>query len=346
MWNTTLRSPAYRFMAACLLVVGLSACSQSDTSAPSNADYDNPIAEQRADPWIHRTHDGHYYFIATHPDFDRVVMREAGTINGLKTAEEKAVWRRPNEGEMGGHIWAPELHRIDGVWYIHLAAGTSGEPFHIRMYVLSNPSENPMTGKWTVEGQIKTPWDDFALDATTFEHRGKRYLVWAQRNPEGDNNSSLWMAEMDGPASITEPVIMLSKPEFSWETVGYEVNEGAAVIKRHDRIFITYSASATDHNYAMGLLWTNADADLMNPEKWRKSAEPVFYTNPELDRYGPGHNSFTLAEDGEADLMVYHARNYKELKGSPLTDPNRHTRVRVLKWTEDGFPDFRQSTPD
>lgn len=344
MWNTLRQSPLYRLMALCLALTGLIACSPSE--APTNADYDNPIVEQRADPWIHRTEDGHYYFIATYPDFDRIVMREADTINGLKEAEEKTIWRRPEEGEMGGHIWAPELHRIDGVWYIHLAAGLADEPFHIRMYVLSNPSENPLTGDWTVEGQIETPWESFALDATTFEHRGKRYLVWAQRNPEGDNNSSLWMAEMDSPSSITEPVIMLSEPEFPWETVGYEVNEGAAVIKRHGRIFITYSASATDHNYAMGLLRADADADLMNPENWRKSAEPVFYTNPELNRYGPGHNSFTLAEDGKTDLMVYHARNYKELQGSPLTDPNRHTRVRVLKWTEDGFPDFRQAVPD
>ena len=38
--------------------------------------------------------------------------------------------------------------------------------------------------------------------------------------------------------------------------------------------------------------------------------------------------------------MIYHARDYKNIKGDPLGDPNRHTRARVLLWKEDGFPDF------
>jgi GH43 family beta-xylosidase len=57
-----------------------------------------------------------------------------------------------------------------------------------------------------------------------------------------------------------------------------------------------------------------------------------------LNRFGPGHNSFTVAEDGTTDVMIYHARDYKEINGEPLYDPNRHTRARVLKWTDDGMP--------
>jgi GH43 family beta-xylosidase len=44
--------------------------------------------------------------------------------------------------------------------------------------------------------------------------------------------------------------------------------------------------------------------------------------------------------------MIYHARNYKEIAGEPLYDPNRHTRARVLRWTEDGMPDFGQELDD
>ncbi len=47
---------------------------------------------------------------------------------------------------------------------------------------------------------------------------------------------------------------MLSKPEFPWEIIGFWVNEGPAALKRHGKIFLTYSASATDENYAMGML--------------------------------------------------------------------------------------------
>ena len=37
---------------------------------------------------------------------------------------------------------------------------------------------------------------------------------------------------------------------------------------------------------------------------------------------------------------MYHARSYKEIEGNPLYDPNRHTRVKVINWKEDGTPDF------
>ena len=46
------------------------------------------------------------------------------------------------------------------------------------------------------------------------------------------------------------------------------------------------------------------------------------------DRYGPGHNSFTKSEDGTEDLMIYHCRNYTEIKGDPLFDPNRQMCIR------------------
>ena len=40
--------------------------------------------------------------------------------------------------------------------------------------------------------------------------------------------------------------------------------------------------------------------------------------------------------------MIYHCRNYTEIKGDPLFDPNRHARVGVVKWTADG-PGFRRA---
>jgi len=54
---------------------------------------------------------------------------------------------------------------------------------------------------------------------------------------------------------------------------------------------------------------------------------------------GPGHNSFTVNENGE-DVLIYHCHNYKEINGDPLYDPNRHTRAQVFHWNEDGTPNF------
>lgn len=318
----------------------------SSRISSQNLDFNNPIAEQRADPWVHKTDDGTYYLIATVPEYDRIVIRKASTINGLKNADEKVVWRKHEKGVMGHHIWAPELHRIDGIWYIYFAAGEAENIWNIRMWVLSNNSEDPMEGDWKEEGKIETQRESFSLDATTFEHKEKRYLIWAQNVRGGDHGTALVTSEMKNPTTLTGPEVILTEPEFNWERMKYNVNEGAVVLKRNGKIFVTYSASATNHNYCMGLLWIDEKSDLMDVSNWNKSPGPVFYTNEDLNRFGPGHNSFTIAEDGETVIMIYHARNYKEIQGHELSDPNRATRARVVRWTESGFPDFMQNEGD
>ncbi|MDO3387247.1 family 43 glycosylhydrolase [Gilvimarinus sp. SDUM040013] len=331
-----------------LAVIAASFCIVTTASAGESGavDYDNPIVELRADPWIHRHTDGYYYFIGTVPEFNRLVLRRARTINGLSDAEEVTIWQPTKQSSIGINIWAPELHYFDDQWVIYFAGAPVDEPWMIRMHAITSTAANPLAGTWSKPVRMHTPWDDFSLDATSFAHDGKRYLVWAQKDPAKKYNSALYMAELESPVKIKEPVIMLTEPTLDWEIITYKVNEGAAVFKKNGRIFMTYSASATDHNYAMGMLWADADADLMKQESWHKLPEPVFYTNEAVKRFGPGHNSFTVAEDGETDLLIYHSRDYKELQGTPLTDPNRDARARVLHWDEQGFPVFGQELGD
>lgn len=298
--------------------------------------YPNPLIEQRADPYVLKHTDGCYYFTGSVPEYDRIILRKSRTITGLATAEERVIWRKHEQGEMGNHIWAPELHHIDGRWYIYFAAGTAENKWNIRPYVLECADEDPISGAWTEKGRIELPVDSFSLDATTFEHRGVRYLVWAQII--GD--SSLFIARMDTPWSIVGEPVLITKPEYDWEIQLHRVNEGPAVIKRGGRIFIAYSASGTNHHYCMGLLTASEDSDLLDPASWSKSPEPVFVSSESASEYGPGHNSFTVSEDGLADLFVYHARPYKEIQGEPLYDPNRHARVQRLLWKPDGMPFF------
>jgi GH43 family beta-xylosidase len=306
----------------------------------------NPLVEQRADPCILRHTDGYYYFIATAPEYDRIELRRAAHLADLATAEAKVIWTKHETGEMGAHIWAPELHFIDGKWYVYFAAGEAEQVWRIRMFVLENASANPLEGEWIEKGRIVTANDTFSLDATTFEHLGKRYLVWAQESPDFGRNSSLFIAEMDTPWSIKGAEAVISDPEYLWETVRYKVNEGPAVLIRNGRIFITYSGSATDHNYCMGMLTADEGADPLNPASWHKSPLPVFMSSPPNSQFGPGHNSFTVSEDGATDLLVYHARNYKEIEGNPLRNPDRHTRVQPIRWRADGYPDFGEPVAD
>jgi GH43 family beta-xylosidase len=88
----------------------------------------------------------------------------------------------------------------------------------------------------------------------------------------------------------------------------------------------------------MGLLWADAEADLLDARNWHKSLTPVFVTDVERQVFGPGHNSFTV--DGDTDLMIYHARDYREIEGDPLWNADRHARVQPLSWNAQGMPVF------
>jgi len=301
----------------------------------------NPLITQRADPFITHPFQGKYYFTGSVPEYDRIAVRGAATIAGLAGATESVIWRRPTSGKMGGHIWAPELHRINDRWYVYFAAGDSDDVFRIRMYVLESALSDPLDpAGWTLKGQIATEWDSFSLDATTFAHRGRRYLVWAQGEPEIAVNSSLYIAEMASPWQLKSKPTRIATPTKSWEVQGYKVNEGPAALVRNGRVFLTFSASATDARYCMGLLTADARANLLDREAWTKTPDPIFVTDEQTKQYGPGHNSFTVAEDGKTDVLVYHARDYRDITGDPLYDPNRHTRVQKLYWHPDGTPLF------
>ena len=327
--------------------VGLLLACCAILAAPARAarSWSNPLVEQRADPHV-TLHEGAYYLIATVPEYDRIELRRAGSLDELRSAAPEVIWRRHVQGPMSWHIWAPELHRIDGKWYVYFAAGRADAIWAIRMYVLENASADPLEGTWVEKGQIRTQWDTFSLDATTFEHRGVRYLAWAQKDPEIEGNTNLYLAEMDTPWSIAGPQVRLTKPDLEWEQIRFLVNEGPAVLTRNGRVFMTYSASGTDANYCLGLLTADADADLLDPASWAKSPRPVFATWSVTGQYGPGHNSFTTSPDGKTDILVYHARSYREIEGDPLQNPDRHTRAQPISWRPDGTPAFGVPVPD
>lgn len=306
----------------------------------------SPIVLQRADPCVLR-HEGQYYFTGSYPAYDRIVLRRAERLEDLQAADEVTIWTKHASGPQSQLIWAPEIHRVNGAWYIYYAAAGTGEPhedvagaaatFNHRVYVLECLDADPLTGAWTEKGQVDTGWESFALDATSFVLDGTQYLVWAQQDFAVKGHSNLYIARMANPWTLATPAVMLCRPEHDWETVGFWVAEGPSVLQRDGRLYLTYSASATGLEYAMGVLTADADADLLDPASWVKSPDPVFTSAPEHGIYGPGHNSFTEDEEGST-VLVYHARTYTELVGNPLWEPNRQACAQVLPFYADGSP--------
>ncbi len=110
------------------------------------------MIEQRADPQI--KYDGRYksllFHCASYPAFynadngyDRIILRKADTIQGLSDAEgglekKSSIWKAPSTGKMARHVWAPEIHKIKGKWYVCLLQpaipATSGISGHMSRY--------------------------------------------------------------------------------------------------------------------------------------------------------------------------------------------------------------------
>ena len=172
-----------------------------------------------------------------------------------------------------------------------LRRGRRGKSLGHHIYVLENSAANPRDGEWIERGQLKTNWESFALDATTFEHCGTRYLVWAQKDQKIKGHTNLYLAKMAPPTSIAGVQVMRSKPDLAWEQVRYWVNEGPAVSRRHGRVWLTYSAAGTGTEYCLDLLSADENADLLDPKSWTKSPVPVFTTSEANGVFGPGHNS-------------------------------------------------------
>lgn len=300
-------------------------------------EYNSPLVYQRADPYVYYHTDGYYYFTGSMPQYDCIEIRRAKTLNELLTADSAIVWRKHSTGEMGAHIWAPELHYIDGTWYIYFTAGDAVDVWEIRPYVLMCRGENPMTGKWIELGRVDVGIESFSLDMTTFVHKNIQYALWAQKVAE-HGPSNIYIARMRNPWTLDTKPLLLTTPEYYWEKQGFEVNEGPAVLVRNGKVIVTYSASDTGWRYCMGMLWADADSDLLDKISWCKSDVPVFMTSEKNEQYGPGHNSFTT--DNGRDVLIYHSRNYKDINGDPLYDHNRHARAKVFEYDENGLPVF------
>lgn len=180
---------------------------------------------------------------------------------------------------------------------------------------------------------------------TYFENDGQGYVIWAYK---GGGGSLLKMATVDktNPVKLTSEPMTLTVPEYEWEKVKEFVNEGAAVLQHDGKIFVAFSAAATGPEYCMGLMSADATDDLMDPASWTKCPYPILETSDLTGQYGPGHNSFTVDENGN-DIIVYHARDERCYQdqcewhdADPLYDPCRNAMLAYVRYDTDGVPVF------
>lgn len=80
--------------------------------------YNQPFIEQRADPYVYKHTDGMYYFTASVPEYDKIVMRGAKTIKELREAKEHTLWRKHKEASEYPYLGAGGSLSLWGMVYL------------------------------------------------------------------------------------------------------------------------------------------------------------------------------------------------------------------------------------
>lgn len=304
--------------------------------------YDFPFATNRADPCISKWKDK-YYFIATN-DADSnhtLYIREADTIPQLLNAKEELILDSITYDDIGGLLWAPELHVVDDELYIFHAA-TPGEFFHEECHVMAlrkggNPTckddwSRPMRVIKKDGSYLCEAGKTISLDMTCFKWNDDYYVSWSERQfLPVDIGAWLYIAKIDSKEPwklITDPVL-LSKPDYGWANNHTFVDEGPFALIRDGRIFLTFSSAAVDATYVVSYLTAKSGADLLNLDNWTKCNYPILSSRSVEGEYGPGHNSYVIDDEGNV-WNAYHAR--------PGVEGPRSSGLRRVHFDIYGYP--------
>ena len=298
-----------------------------------NSTFTNPILARGADPWV-TMKDGTYYY--TYTQGSKLVLYPTKKITELSEVKSINAWVPPPGTMYSKNLWAPELHEIDGKWYIYFAADNGSNANH-RMYVVENKSGSPLRGNWEFKGKVADPTDQWAIDGTILQHEGQLYMLWSGGNA-GAAPQHIYIAKMSNPWTIEGNRVRISTPQYSWEKGGNPINEGPQVlINPQGRVFVVYSGSGFwVDQYCLGLLSLKEGGDPMNASHWTKTSTPVFSMKAESGAYGPGHNGFFKSPDGTEDWIIYHARNLPNGGSTNYRNP----RIQKFTWNPDGTPNF------
>lgn len=277
----------------------------------------NPIAEG-ADPWVVRHNDAYYWCLSM--SNRGIEVWKSDTLTDLGT--RYVVWRSPDEGPHSREIWAPELHRLNGKWYVYVAASNGNNANH-RTIVLESSADEPIEG-FEYKAELYTGDDPalkhnnrWAIDATPLEHEGKLYAIWSGWEDERDIQY-LYIAPLTNPWTVVGPRVRIcDNADYWWERVSESANErglheAPEILKHKDRTFLIYSCSASwQPLYKLGLLELRNGGDPLNPQDWQKHSQPVFQRSKTT--FGAAHCAFISSPESSTTSktehwLLYHAK--------------------------------------
>jgi GH43 family beta-xylosidase len=278
-------------------------------------------------------HGGFYYYSETR-NRTEIFIRRSRTIGAIGQDAGVRVWTAPSRGLNSNNVWAPELHLINGRWYIYYAADDGDNDNH-RMWVLESEGPDPR-GKYVCRGTLDTA--GWAIDGTVLTiNDGRHYFLWSGWPGKKNGQQNIYIAPMKDPATISGSRVLIAAPDQAWERKAMPICEGPQVLRRNGDIFVVYSASGSwTPDYCLGMLH-NKTGNVLDASSWAKHG-PVFRKTDQV--WGVGHCSFVKSLCQTEDWIVYHAKSSREHGWE-----DRDVHAKRFDWSSDGFPDFGEPLP-
>ncbi len=298
----------------------------------------NPVGEG-ADPHVVR--DGNRYLWCQSEGNIGVALWVSDRLSSM--GRKHVVWWAPESGPYSKEVWAPEIHRLDGRWYIYLAASDGHNRNHLT-YVLESAGDDPLGPYevrgplWTGDGSPDGGTNLWSIDLTVLEHGGRRYAIWSGWAEPDLDLQHLYGAEMASPTELVGPRVRLREAgTLLWERTEEKPSsrgllEAPQLLSRGDRTFLVYSCAASWlPTYKLGMLELTGD-DPLDPASWTANDRPAFAGTSKT--YGVGHGSYVRTVDGEQWWHVFHAKRDRQ------PGWQRGLFAQPMRWDDEGVPDL------
>ena len=283
-------------------------------------------------------YDGNYYVTIQSMGGDSVELFRTSDLTQLAQAQRRTVWSAARDTMT--HFWSPEIHRINGKWYLYFE-GDDGNTDNHHLFVMECEDDDPMTGHFVMKGPIEThaEWN-YGIHPNILQlPSGEIYLLWSgwpKRRAETETQC-IYIARMENPWTLSSQRVMISQPEYEWERQWINpdgnrsaypiyVNENPEAFLSPDsqEVIVLYSASGIWTVYtALGMLTAPVTANLLDSASWTKNPEPVLM--PDVDAQTSISNVYLLpSTDGQSSLLLY---EFKRIEQGNIV---RDTYLRTL----------------
>lgn len=309
------------------------------------ATYANPVFEpDLADPTLIRAEDGWFYAYGTEntwPEGHRVtpIIKSKDLVNWQYVGQAFTV--KPNWKP--GYIWAPSIHRLDGLYYLYYSNSTWGdENPGIGLALAENP-EGPFTDRGMLLDTRSTGVIN-SIDPYLFNENGEHFLFW------GSLGGGIYGIPLSSDGKrITGEKFQVAGNSF----------EGVYIHQRDDNYYIFLSTgSCCDGASSTYRVVVGRSENLEGPYLTKNGSDLMDYNDmwwaPAVDNIdgviiksndpvaGPGHNAQIVTDDRGDDWFIYHAI----LKSNPLL-PGGATRrplfIDRIDW-KNGWPEINRGT--